>query len=314
MEELAFSSMQKAVNDDPAHPKIYSLLNPPRGSVPGGRYAYDNPDALYRTIPISSMYDYEIRGNRVGAGPADVSFSLRSNVNVPTNLAVLAGQDLVVEEDALEVEIRSSDELPEPISEEEIVRKVRTNFEESFPVYGQFLLGQQTLSQPQNIINAPVQQSFGTLATQANSFSHYNLSETDAIVITFNPGNSVYWVVPTTSLWMITDRPGERVESLNNAQAIPNANGTYTIVLSHSDPGVWNWVMASEGGVGTVMSRFQGFTAGSTQDSEIQIWSRVVPLNGVENVFPQDTKWVSQDEREAQLRERFASYDAVRGF
>jgi hypothetical protein len=357
MDEIGFSSLQKAVNDDPAHPKVYSLLNPPRGSVPGGRYAYDNPDAIYRTIPISSQYDYVIRGKRVGSGPADSSFSLISNVNEPTNLAVLAGQDLVVESDgsfiitinnstnstspnhissvdggvqlfirnniadgsdqvpdALEVEIRSTYGLPEPISEEEIIQKARTNIEESLPAYGPFLLGNQTLAQPQNVFNTPQQQSFGTLATQASSFSHFNISDTDAIVITFNPGASIYWVIPTTTLWTITDRPGERVESLNMDQAVANGNGTYTIVLSNSDPGVWNWIEAPEGGVGTALSRFQGFSVGNTGNPGIEVWSQVVPLDGLRSVLPEETKWVSQQEREAQLSERFASYNMVRNF
>lgn len=102
--------------------------------------------------------------------------------------------------DSLEVEIRSADGLPGPTSEDQMVQKARTNFEELLLGYGLFLLGSQTLSQPQNVINIPVQQSFGTLATHATSFSHYNLSETDAIVITFNLAASVYWVVPSTTL------------------------------------------------------------------------------------------------------------------
>jgi hypothetical protein len=111
--------------------------------------------------------------------------------------------------DSLEVDIRSTDELPELISEDGIVRKARTNFEESLPGYRPFLLGNQ------NVINTPVRPSLGTLATQANSFAHFNRSETNAIVITFDAGASVYRVVPTTTSWMITVRPGERVEFLN---------------------------------------------------------------------------------------------------
>ena len=113
---------------------------------------------------------------------------------------------------------------------------------------------------------------------------------------------------------MIIDRPEEQVKSLNNDQAVSNGNGTYTIVLSSSDPGMWNWIMTSKGGVGTAMCHIQGFRAGNTGNLDIRLWSHVVPLDSLASVLPQDTKWVSQQERDAQSRERLEKYDIAHNF
>lgn len=101
--ELTFSAIQKAVNGDPLYPKVYWVNAPAHTwfdlKVPGGRYSYDNPDNIYRTIPIDGTSRYVIRGQRHGSGPTDVTFSLISNVNSQNTIQVLAGPDLVVDAD-----------------------------------------------------------------------------------------------------------------------------------------------------------------------------------------------------------------------
>ncbi|WFD34528.1 hypothetical protein MCUN1_001369 [Malassezia cuniculi] len=105
IKELVFSSVQKAVNNDPAHPKVYWVDTAPRHQnwfgldVPGGRYSYDNPDCFYRTIPISDKYTYKIHGRRYGSGPADVSFSLISSMDSQNTVASLAGKDIEYNDD-----------------------------------------------------------------------------------------------------------------------------------------------------------------------------------------------------------------------
>lgn len=100
IDELAFSAVQKAVNGDPLYPKVYWLNAPPHrwpgAAVQGGRYSYDNPDNIYRTIPIEGGSRYVLKGRRFNAGPTDVTFSLISNVNSQNTIAYLTGKDLVV--------------------------------------------------------------------------------------------------------------------------------------------------------------------------------------------------------------------------
>lgn len=102
IDELVFSALQKAINDDAYHPEVYWVDAGPRDwfelSVPGGRYSYDNPDVIYRTIPIRHDLHYVIHGQR-HTTLGDATFSLISNPNTQNTIAVLTNENLVVRPD-----------------------------------------------------------------------------------------------------------------------------------------------------------------------------------------------------------------------
>src|SRR3954451_20791382 len=70
-DEVMFSAAVWSSNQDPLRPKSISitrLAHPVDGRpVPGSRWGIDNPDSVYRVIPISGEERYELRG-RVGPG------------------------------------------------------------------------------------------------------------------------------------------------------------------------------------------------------------------------------------------------------
>ncbi|WFC98809.1 hypothetical protein MYAM1_001541 [Malassezia yamatoensis] len=114
--ELVFSSIQKAVNGDPSDPHVYWVDTAARThdwfglKVEGGRYSYDNPDCIYRLIPISAKYSYRIHGRRYGKGVADASFSLISNPNSQQTVHALYDKDLHVNNDgSYTITINASD-------------------------------------------------------------------------------------------------------------------------------------------------------------------------------------------------------------
>lgn len=115
-DELVFSSIQKAANNDPANPRVYWTDTAPRThdwfglNVTGGRYSYDNPDCIYRIIPISDKYSYKLHGRRFNKGVSDLSFSLISNPNSQNTVNALFGKDLHVNDDGTyTITINSSD-------------------------------------------------------------------------------------------------------------------------------------------------------------------------------------------------------------
>jgi len=67
--EVMFSAAVWSSNQDKLRPKvtcITRLAHPVDGrNIPGSRWGIDNPDTVYRVIPISGEERYEIRG-RVG--------------------------------------------------------------------------------------------------------------------------------------------------------------------------------------------------------------------------------------------------------
>lgn len=219
--------------------------------------------------------------------------------------------------DYMDINVTASTVSPtDLISEEEIVERARRELRVSIPIFGQLIQGNWTLSKPQNVINRPIQNpNSGSLITQATSFSHFNLSKSDAIVTTLDPASAPYWSFVSHTLWQITNNPRDRLESLNMDQVVANKNGTYTLVLSAADPGVHNWLKGMDEGQGIIVTRFQGLPV-SDEDggAQVEIWSQVIPLKKLAKVLPEGTKHVTKSQRAAQLKERAKGYDHIRKF
>ena len=359
VDELAFGSMQNAVNNDPRRPKVYWTMAPPRNRgwmelpVPGGRYGFDNPDCIYRTIPMSDAHDYVIHGTRNGVPASDITFSLQNGVTGNT-IAVVTGKDLVVRPDgSFTVTVNSSHstspnhmrstpaaklllirynigdwllESPDSLeveliggasagdqANELIITQAREWLRQTIsPLI--FVLGNLTLSNPVNSMASPSQTSGMGLATQALVMSHYNLSNNAALIVTIEAGPSTYWTLTAYDLWMATDDPRNRLISLNNKQAAANSNGSYTFVLSDTDPRVFNWLNASEDGVGTIVARFQGFPTGGDAVSRIRVWAQLCDGDDLPSVLPHDTAYVTPQQRESQMLIRADEYDRIHAF
>ncbi|MFO0690371.1 MAG: hypothetical protein U0900_16845 [Myxococcota bacterium] len=65
-EEVMFAGIVWSLNQDPLYPKVVTITRLPHQlggrRVPGTRWGIDNPDSVYRVIPISGAEKYVIRG------------------------------------------------------------------------------------------------------------------------------------------------------------------------------------------------------------------------------------------------------------
>lgn len=99
--EVMFSAAVWSSNQDKLRPKvscITRLAHPVDGrSIPGSRWGIDNPDSIYRVIPISGDERYEIRG-RVGENRMTENYFTLWDANMGT-VAVLNGRTMEVESD-----------------------------------------------------------------------------------------------------------------------------------------------------------------------------------------------------------------------
>jgi hypothetical protein len=150
------------------------------------------------------------------------------------------------------------------------------------------------------------------LATQLQSAGYFQLADDEALVVTIKPGNAAYFTVPVTNDWTITDNYWDQQTSLNSAQALPNCvgsdcDGTYTLVISPTDPLVANWVSTGGLNQGTISIRFQDLDP--TNSTLPTVSSQVLKLNQLPTVLPPGTIFVTADERAAQLAARKAGYD-----
>ncbi|OAA36483.1 hypothetical protein NOR_07562 [Metarhizium rileyi] len=359
VDELAFNFLQQAVNGDPAHPKVYTIFTPPRDrdwsgwSVPGSRAGFDNPDCIYRVIPVSDSYSYAIRGKRTGVGASDITFSLHNSI-ITNTIALVAGKDIVMDHDGsftITVSSRGStspnhirstptarvllvrynmgdwlvetpDELEvklignppaEETTKDVIIEKARESIQKALPV-ANFLLGNMTLSKPVNFLVPPAQTSGVGLATQALVFSHYKLRKNEALMVTVEPGPSAYWSLTAYDPWMVTEKPRDKLVSLNDKQAAANRNGSCTFVLSATDPGVFNWLNATEAGVGMLVVRFQGLPLSGDNVSRIRIWTHVSKLDDLPSILPSHAMYTTPQQRAVQMLVRARGFDRIHSF
>jgi hypothetical protein len=158
-----------------------------------------------------------------------------------------------------------------------------------------------------NVMSAPARNA-QFLATQLQSAGYFQLANDQALVLTIDPGDAQYFVVPVTNDWTITDNYWDQQTSLNNVQALANPDdGVYTLVISPTDPDVANWVSTGGLNQGTISIRFQDLPLNPTHLPTVT--SRVVSLDQLATVLPANTVYVTPEQRRAQIAARRAGFD-----
>ena len=157
-----------------------------------------------------------------------------------------------------------------------------------------------------NVLNNPTRNA-EFLATQLQSAGYFQLADDEALVITINPAGAGYFVVPVTDDWTITQDYWNQQTSLNSAQADVDPGGSYTIVVSPTDPGVANWVSTGGLNQGTISMRFQDIDPDVVDLPTVN--ARVVRLEDLQTALPPSTRYLTTEQREAQIAARKAAFD-----
>jgi hypothetical protein len=167
---------------------------------------------------------------------------------------------------------------------------------------------------PNTISDPDHSSAVGGMQTQKLLRGRLSLADDEAYVLTLDPGGSDYWVLTLYDWWLMSGNFWSKTSCLNNTQSVANADGTYTYVFSISDPGVHNWVDTLGMHETLFMQRWQLLPRDSDRDSlpwaggSPSAAGRLVKLSQLRDVVPEETKWVTPQERENQLAERFASF------
>ncbi len=141
-----------------------------------------------------------------------------------------------------------------------------------------------------------------------SSGGYFSLAANEALVVTLDAVGAKSLGIQITDPWGVAYEYANRISSLNNMQAKPNADGTYTFVVSSRDPGVYNW-LDPEGHTGGLLAiRWQSLSAGAKPDSALRN-VQVLPISGLKQALPPETVFVTPAERKAQQAERLASYN-----
>jgi hypothetical protein len=350
-EEVMFSAAVWSLNQDPLRPRVICItrlahtLDGTR--IPGSRWGIDNPDTIYRVIPISGSERYVIRGRVAERRMTENYFTLWDEKM--NTIDVLSGHDLVLDADrrftvtvdadpkgdrpnhirsapeALEFYIRDvmldwSKDEPNELSIERLGAPPETpprtrdeqaeltaRYMQKFADFTQKIARGMMTPRANKFALAYSADKGGALRKQVYIGGNFKLSDDEAMVIDVSDGGAGYFVVPIGNIWGTTLDIEARTSSLNKAQSARNADGTYTYVLSKRDPGVHNWIDTCDLGEGILTLRMAEFPNDRPND-DLAAKSRVVPLASLRGELPAETKWVTPAERAAQLAARAAAY------
>ena len=386
---LASAFSEQILN--PMDPAVVTQVAAPHSwyglDVGGSRLLYDNPDTIYRFIPVNKTSEYVLTGRIFDGIPADTTFSVLEGPSGKTS-SILTLKDLDVSADGSFVitvsgeaatpgqtnhlQLTSSSTLiaarntlgdwaaEEPMELD--VHRVSGPPNSLFAQLGGFvLLGSlvndnpllaslASLIPPLGIAEAPLVRGTLTallmiarganqeakymalattdpntgalrppnvmtqpasnaefLANQLQSNGYFQLAANEALVLTIDPASAGFFNVPIYNDWTITDDYWNQQTSLNNDQAVVNPDGTYTLVVSPTDPGVANWVSTGGLNQGTISMRFQNVSAPEQDPPTVR--SEVVSIDQLGTVLPGTTVYFTPDERAAQLAARQFGYN-----
>jgi len=350
-EEVMFSAAIWSSNQDPLRPKVITItrLAHPLGDlqIPGSRWGIDNPDSIYRVIPISGDEQYRIHG-RVGTRRMTENYFTLWDDSMNT-VDVLSGHDLVLRDDrtfTITVDSEPANGRPNhvqsaPEAHEFYIRDVMLDWAKDEPNE----LSVERIGEPPRLPPRTIDEqtrltaefmlryadfthklSEGMFQSETNAFSlaysadrggalrnqfyiggHFELADDEAFVIHVKDGGAAYFVVPISNVWGTTLEIVHRTSSLNKAQSVPNPDGTYTYVLSRNDPGVHNWLDTCDLSEGILTLRLAEFPGGRPRE-DLAVRGEVVKMAELRTMLPVGTVWVTPEERAEQQARRAAGY------
>jgi len=349
--ELAMSNAIMLTNGDPYQPKIISNLAAPHSwfgiQVPGSRTILDNPDTIYRRIPLDPTASYVIRGKRHAQRPVDFNFTLWDTGT--TTIANIANDELKTEVDGsfvitlnagaatgagnhfqlppnagtlfirdtvnawgaqqfntLSVERLSGGSGKASPTTDQLVAATAAgvrNGNGAFAYYSQLAYAQAVNTLPALSYGGTA----GRLSTQIATYSTFKIADDEALVVNVTLGGATYFIAPVYTRWMTTTDYINHTQTLNNAQAVANPDGSYTFVIAPEDPDVYNWIDTVGMHEGILNLRWQGMPAAMAA-VPASATARLVKLADLRSTLPSTTRYVGVAERQAQLSARAASY------
>jgi hypothetical protein len=348
--EVMFSAAVWSSNQDKLRPKvscITRLAHPVEGhSIPGSRWGIDNPDSVYRVIPISGEERYEIHG-RVGQHRMTENYFTLWDANMGT-VDVLNGSTMAVDSDGsftISVDSepangRANHVQTSPAAHEFYIRDVlldwgsddpnhldvqrlggppvtpaRTRDEQAdataamMAYFADFTgkLSHGVYKMPPNHFNlAWSADKVGAMRNQVYVMGRFDLAPDEAFVVDLSDGGADYFTVPLSNIWGTTLDLVDRTGSLNKAQSVANDDGSYTYVISPVDPGLANWIDSDGLREGILTLRMAEFGANGPRE-DLGARGRVVKLDRLDAEVPA-LRAVDPQERAAQLADRRKAY------
>lgn len=350
-DEVVFGAIIWSLNSDPERPAVVTISRIPHRlgatSVPGSRWGIDNPDSVYRVIPIDGAERYVIRGRIADPRLTENYFTLW-DAHMGT-VDVLDGKTLSLDADgrfeifvdADEKGDRANHIRSSPAATEFYIRDVIADWvrerpnqlsierlgdppkhpEKSFDqkvADAQAMLiknidntmrwNAQALDRSANGFDFTIDRdSDGALRNQIYVMGHFDLADDEALLIEIGLGGAGYFLAPITNIWGTTNDIVDRTSSLNLTQSVRDADGRLRYIVSRRDPGIHNWLDPCDMPEGLLTLRWAEFASGRPGEG-FGARSRVVPFDAIAQALPADTRWMTEADRREQQAARALSY------
>lgn len=308
----------------------------------------DGPDQSYTLIPVDGYARFELQGQKLDPGIGDVPFMLLGNISLTMTLGGLLWRDIDFDADGRFVITLDSEpangrpnhiqttlearylfirdcrsdwrQIPNayrfkrldpptrpPLTIEQIAERASRYMWDDVPAMFWFLRTFAVLDT--NAITTPFNTgAVGGLVSQMIAFARVRLADDEAYVVTIGSGNAPFRNIVLHDSWFRTIEYWKHTSSMNNAQGIPNADGSTTYVISIQDPGVHNWLDMVGLHEVLVVHRWQGLPVDPGSDGLPWTEGRVVKLDELNKTLPQAMRRVTPAERAQQLTERLETF------
>ncbi len=190
----------------------------------------------------------------------------------------------------------------DPLSDEDLALKA-TRAAIDGVYYNYYVCRLVTAQTPNRMISPSSTGPFGGVATQFTGRANVELEDDEAMIVCANAASARFRDALLYDHFMMSISFWDRLTSLNTGQMKADEDGLFTYVISHEDPGVYNWLDTT--GLRRVMfgHRWQSFQEGAPSELPA-LTGRVVKYRHLEAELPRGARRIDADGRRAQLAAR----------
>jgi hypothetical protein len=141
------------------------------------------------------------------------------------------------------------------------------------------------------------------------AINRFDLADDEAIVVTVDTIGANYFGIQVDDLWLRSVEHVRRTSTLNDQQAIANPDGTFTFVISKTDPGYINWVDTGGMNQGYLIGRWDAInTENLSRNTNAVTFVQKTPLSKLGSLLPNDFQKITPAQRRQQIDLREADF------
>lgn len=191
-------------------------------------------------------------------------------------------------------------------SDDNLAERAAKNLIEGF--YYTYYCTQSGAGQAPNEVRPPQSSgTFGGMATQWGTKGNLVLEDDEVLIVTASAAGAGFRNVTLTDCFHMSFDYWFRTTSLNMVQMAADADGRFTYVVAHRDPGIYNWLDTSGLRRTIFGQRWQAFARGHTAETPM-LSARKAKFDALDIELPAGVLRIDAAGRRDQIAKREAGY------